>query len=860
MTLTPLGPLVRLLQFVSSRDAAEATIGDAVEELEDRIADGRAPHLPVLWLNLVVTRAVIAGLVIGATRLARSFRIALTDAVRAIRAAPVHSLVVTLVLACGITLGTVTYSIVDAVVLKPLPIDDSERLVNIPTWQDGKPVVASAEVFWRLDEQMTTVEDLAAHMTMGGLVVDANDVTDGRSVMHATADLFRLLRLSPAIGRFWSADDEASGDTNVAVIGYRFWRDRFAGDPSVVGRTISIERRTYTVIGVLPATSDHPDVQLLASTVWIPMPPPRDGSNHHLFFGLVARMHPGVSPRDVGDEVKRLSGVPDWKPDVRPLLHGYVESVRRWMLLALGAAALVVLVGCANAANLMLTRAIARTQEMAVRASLGASRRQIAVSVLVEGLLLSTGATACALLFSIAGVAAAKAAVMTALPGTFRAASIALNGRVFAAAVVCAIVTGMMSALVPAWQTSRTSVSILLKDASAPTTTGRRRWRSTILTTEIATVVVLLVVSWLFVVSLIRAAGVDLGIDRANLLAVNPRLDFQITVDEVQQRLERVPGVVDVATARGAGLPIVGRAFGGAWITTTIDAADAPATAPVTPLTTLRYNVTSNYFSTAGLAFRQGDTWPAGTSDTSPVVVVDERVARHLFGGDNPIGRQIRAASPAGTFTVIGVVPYVQTYGPEESAPPAVYFPLRPDPARRFAVLFVRTSRPPQQMQSTISDVLAPIAPVPGERIVFAADDALSRLTATRRFLAALMSVFGIAGGLLGAVGVYAVMASFVAQQTREIGVRLALGASPSQVLRGVLTLAWRHLLAGIVLGVPVAWWLSRGFATMLFQVTPADATVYLGVGTLVAAIGLLAAWIPARRAGSIDPIVSLRR
>jgi ABC-type antimicrobial peptide transport system permease subunit len=163
-------------------------------------------------------------------------------------------------------------------------------------------------------------------------------------------------------------------------------------------------------------------------------------------------------------------------------------------------------------------------------------------------------------------------------------------------------------------------------------------------------------------------------------------------------------------------------------------------------------------------------------------------------------------------------------------------------------------------MQSELAEVLAPVAPVPGERIVFAADDALSRLTATRRFLAALMSVFGIAGVLLGAAGVYAVMASCVAQQTREIGVRLALGASPSQILRGVLTLAGRHLLAGLVLGLPIAWWLSRGFASMLFQVTPADVSVYIGVGGLIVLMGSLAAFVPARRAGSIDPIISLRR
>ncbi|OFW26059.1 MAG: hypothetical protein A3G21_00255 [Acidobacteria bacterium RIFCSPLOWO2_12_FULL_66_21] len=220
----------------------------------------------------------------------------------------------------------------------------------------------------------------------------------------------------------------------------------------------------------------------------------------------------------------------------------------------------------------------------------------------------------------------------------------------------------------------------------------------------------------------------------------------------------------------------------------------------------------------------------------------------------------MRATEPAGIFTLVGTVPHVYARGAEEDDPPAAYFNLKPDPARIFAGLLVRASRPPEQMLPLLTEVLEPVGPDLKEPFVFAADEAVRRLTATRRFNAGLMSVFGLVGMLIGAAGVYAVMTSFVAQQTREIGVRVALGATPARIQRAMLALAWRHLLAGLALGVPVAWWLSRGLTALLFQVTAADASVYAGVAALLSGVGLMAAWIPARRAARIDPIVSLRR
>jgi predicted permease len=860
MTSAPARALVWLLRLVSSRDEANAAVGDVFEELHERNKSDRGPSRPRLWLNLQIIRAIGTAVVTRMPRLVRSGGLIIRDATRALRAAPAQALFIVLVLAIGISAGTITFSVVDAVILRPLPVEEPNQLVTI-AGPDFKRRI-SPEMYWRIREHLQSVDTLAARSTTTGVTFTVSSVTQGGAVTAASSDIFRLLRWSPAIGRFWTTEDEARGDVDVAVLGHRFWRERFQGSTSVLGEKVTVDERprAYRVIGVLPGNADHPELDLTSTPVWIPLVVPRTGSGH--WGGILARLRPGVSIAQVSGDVERIVSLPEWRPVVSPLHEVYVSRLRGWMMLALGAAGLVVLIACVNAANLMLTRSSGRAQELAVRASLGASRRRLAAAMLAEGLLLSAGATGVALLVGIAGVRAVKNAITTALLGTFRAETISLNGRVLAAAVAAAVLTGVLVSLVPAWQSSRTPLSSLLKDATAAST-ARRRWRSVFLVTEVATVVVLLVVSWLFVASLIRVAGIELGIDRANLLAVKPRAEFRGSVDDVKRTLEVLPDVKSVAVATGASLPLIGSAFGGAWITNTMTRADGSAGSDdARKLTVLQYRVTANYFDVAGMSFLRGRTWPDDPALNATAVVLDEQGARQLFGADDPVGRQVRATDPAGVFTVVGTVPHVFARGPEATDPPAAYIALSPNPARNYAGLFVKTSRPADEMVALVNDALTSLAPLtpPDEPFVFVADEAVRRITATRRFNAGLMSAFGLVGVLIGAAGVYAVMGSFVAQQTREIGVRLALGATPLRIQRGVLALAWRHLLIGLALGVPVAWWLSRGFASLLFQVTPGDVSVYIGVSTTLIAIGVLAAWIPAHRAGKVDPLVSLRQ
>jgi predicted permease len=862
MLPTPSGVLVWLLRMVSSRDEAAAAVGDILEEFEERTRSGRAPRLPRFWVNLQTMRAIATTMVAGVPRVSRSAGLILRDSVRALRAAPASSLFVILVLAIGVTVGTITFSVVDAVILRPLPVERPEQLVTIPTGDVLPPFSTriTPEKYWLLREHLASVEYLTARTTLSGETMTVRGISEQQSLYRAGAEIFPMLRWSAAIGRLWTREDEDAGVTDVAVLGHRFWQEQLGGDPSILGETVSIgdRERTYRVIGVLSASSDRDGFDLTTAAIWVPHVVPRSGEGR--VGGLLARMRPGVTPAQVAGDVQRLVGSADWRPDVKPLLDQYTSRSSQWMLMALGAAAMVVLIACVNAANLMLTRSAGRARELAIRASLGASRRQIASAVLTEGLLVSFAATLCAVLFSLAGVRMAKVAIETMLPGTFRASTIALDGRVLVVALAAAVITGLLVSLVPAWQTSRAPISSLLKDAEGATSTGRRRWRSVFLTAEVAMVTVLLVVSWLFVVSLVRVVGTNLGIDRTNLLAVTTRYEFRGTADEVEARLTGLPGVAGVARSTASSLPLISRAYHGAWHTTTLERADGqPAAGGDVPIETLQYRVTPNFFDVAGIAFRRGTTWPAGTEAEMPAMVLDEQAARHLFGDQDAVGRQVRSSAPKGIFTVTGTVAPVYARGAEEQNRPSAYFASLPSPTRTFASFFVKTMRPAEEMVPLVNEALTSIMPTALEPFVFVADAAVQRITAVRRFNGGLMAAFGIVGVLIGAAGVYAVMAAFVAQQTREIGVRMALGATPARIQRGVMTLAWRHLAAGLAIGVPAAWWLSRGLAALLFQVTPADVSVYAGVAVLLCGVGILSAWIPARRAASVDPIVSLR-
>jgi predicted permease len=857
MAPRPPALLVALLEGLSSRAAASAAVGDILEELGALVSAGEGPAMPRVWLAARLVRAIAAASAAAVPRAARTAGLMVRDAWRSVRRAPAHSLSVMSILALGITVGTLTFSVVDAVLLKPLPLDHPEELVSISSNNfPSRPFKQlSPPQYLDFRERTRTLTGVATLSQFTGGEATVDGVTQYLDVTWATADAFDVLRLKTAIGRSWSREDEARGQLDGALLGYAFWTRRFNRDPNVLGKPVVIGKRSFRVIGVLAASTDAPEIGLISSPIWAPQGLSRGTPSDSRVAGIIGRLRPGVTPDAVAAELQDIAGI-DWRPNVVSLPDSYAKGVQSWMLLALGAAALVMLIACVNAANLLLARSAHRSQEMAIRSSLGASRRRVALSVMVEGLFLSAGATAVTLLVAIWGVSAARSMLTTMVLGLFRAQAIALNSRVLAAAIAAAVVTGLLAGVIPAWHMSRGSVVDLLKDGGAGATRGGRRWRSAFLVAEMASVCVLVVIAWMFVGSLVKVVSIDLGVDLRHQLAVKPRLAFKGPVDQVKQRIEQIPGVSGVATSTGASLPVFGRAFSGAWITTKMRAGREGAS----PVEVLDYRVSQNFFEVAGMTFTRGSAWARDVDPVTDVpVVLDEQAARQLFGDAEAIGRQVTTTDLPGVHTVVGIVPHVRARGPEENVPPSAYFPIKPSPTRIFAGLLVRTSGPPEPLVPIITKALEPFAPNQPEPYVFAADEAVRRITMTRRFNAWLMSSFGFAGLLIGAAGIFAVMASIVAQQTREIGVRIALGATPAAIERAVLTTAARHVGLGLAIGLPAAWWCSRGFATLLFRVTPTDISVYAGVAVLLGVVGIVAAIVPARRASRVDPVISLR-
>lgn len=787
----------------------------------------------------------------------RAAPLALRDAWRSVRRAPAHSLFVISILALGITVGTLTFSVVDAVLLKPLPLDHPDELVsirsnNFPT----KPFKAlTPQQYFDFRDGTRSLSGITTVSTNIGGDATVDGVTEFLNVTYTPADTFTVLRLKTAIGRVWTREDEAQGRLDGVLLGYSFWASRFNRDPNVLGKPIVIGKRSFQVIGVLDASSSTPEFQLLSAPIWAPTSMSRNTPSGSYVAGIIGRMRPGMTPEMVAMEIPTVTGV-DWHPAVVSLPESYSMGVRSWMLLALGASALVVLIACVNAANLLLARATQRSQEIAIRSSLGASRRRVAASVLIEGLCLSAGATAVALLVATWGISALRAVLATNVLGLFRVQAITLNGRVFAAAIAAAFLTGLLSAVVPAWQMSRTSVVELLKDGSPGATRGGGRWRSGFLVAEMASVCVLVVIAWMFVGSLIKVLSVDLGVDPRHQLAVTPRMPFKVPIDQVTAVLERLPGVSGVAISIGASLPPIFGSAGGAWVTTKMSANGKSAL----PLEVLDHRISQNYFDVAGLTFKQGSVWARDVDpSTDAPVVLDEWTARELFGDANPMGQSVTTTDLPGVHQVVGIVQHLRETGPEREVQSSAYFPIKPNPTRSFAAILVRASGPPAPLVSIIMKALEPYAPNQPEQYVYSADQMMRMLTRARRFNAWLMSSFGLAGLLIGAAGIFAVMASMVAQQTREIGVRVALGATPAVIQRGVLKTAVRHVALGLTVGLPAAWWCSRGFGSLLFQVTPTDVSVYAGVALLLGGVGLAAAVVPARRASKIDPVTSLR-
>lgn len=869
-----------VLRRLVSRTDADALIGDVVEDMN------RPPHrahdaslrVRVEWRMWgLIGAAVMTEL----RRAVRAFRFMLRDAQRSLQRSPGSTAFIVLVLTISIAAATVTFSVVDAVVLRPLPFAADQDLVAIQLRTDPSKEFATRSLspfeYFAFKERLTGLAALGAVESGRQTLMPAGE-SEPLVAARVTASLFDLLKVRPLLGRTLLADDEAEGRDAVAVLSYEVWQRRFGGEPAIVGRSLPMTsqaldggttQRSFTVVGVMPRGFAYPFSRNQRTpspqrtemwTPYVPTPEERVDARSR-YLDVVGRRQSDVRTEAVEAKLGAVAGVlvaeqesPDPPPVFRvmSLKDTIIGPVQGWMRLALLAVGLVLLIACVNVANLQLARASARVRELSIRASLGATRRHVIASLLVESVILSLLSVTLAILVSRWGIEIAK----SALPqGIARAEDIGLDLRVLTAAIVAAVTTGVLFGVVPAWQASRQDLVGALKLGGTTIVAGRERWRAMFAVAQVAVVTILLVSATLVIASFIRVTNADLGFDRSDLLTVTPHGVPTAMRPDLLTQLRHVPGVSNVSTVENGSPPLIAAGFGGGASGTMVQAVDPPRDAK--PLRVEYRRVSSDYFQVAGLRVLHGQVVDETDVNGVGAVIVDETTAMALFGRKDAVSAELTGGGSIGRRRVLAVVRDVRANGPELAARPQIYLPSS---RQAFGYLVIRITKPAATVIPDIRLTIARLQSLGSRPIeIYSAEDAFRNITADRRFNATLMTIFGVLAVFIGAAGVYGVMASIVAQRKREIGVRLALGAPVRRVLAGVVAHALRCVAIGLAVGLPVAFGTSRIFRGLLFEVTNTDVSTYAIVSGLLLAVGVIAALVPALRASRVDPMVVLR-
>jgi predicted permease len=863
----------RLLRLALGAYKASALLGDLEEEAA-RVGASRAWIRRQAWRYAVT--AAGAAVVRTKSRMLTTIYSAGRDTWRSVRRFSASTVMAFVILASSIGAGTMTFSFVDPVVLRPLPYPEPNRLVVAfgATPRNSRDMHVSPADYFTWRDSTTAFEELAAWMNMGSVTVSHSPASEQIGVTRATANLFRALRVQPIVGTAFRSEHEVPGRDDVALISHRLWQQQFGGATDIVGRPFRTSRGLLTVIGVMPPSFVFPADRVLPSEIWRPLAIQPDertisaASGRSRYVQVVGRLRDGVTLDLAHADVERVTRhlatsspqhYVEWRVRTGTMLDVLTERVRGWMLLVLCAVALVIATACANVANLLLTRGTARRKDIAIRTSLGATRGQIACGLLFETLMLSLTAAAAGVVLAYWGLETAKAALPTGIP---RAATIALDLRVVVVAAGASVATALAFGIGPALQASHVNPSEMLRDSGrAHIGHLRYRWRSALLIAQVALVTMLLAATTLLVGSLIRALNADLGFNREGLLAarVTPALPPDGPLRDAARRefygrlekdLREIPGITHVATV----MPTV-PLYRDASSSTRIFRA---ARTDVDPIVADMRRVSIDYFATLGIQIGKGRQFSEGDR-RARVAILDELAAGQLFGTTDALDSLIVLGNR--DYRIIGVAKTVWFLGPEEAPLPQLYLPLDVAPSSTMTVV-VRTSLPIERAAPVLEAQLGSMMPAgtAAERVEIQVMDTLFRqLTADRRFNAGLIGAIGVLAFIIGIAGIYGVTASTVAQQTREIGIRMALGASATRVVRSVTWTTSRLLLIGTVLGLVGAWVLSDVLRSVVFGIQPTDVIVYAVPAVFIAAGGLVAAFVPTRRAARIDPLIALR-
>jgi putative ABC transport system permease protein len=806
----------------------------------------------------------------------------LKTAFRSLRASRGFTFVALTVLALGIGAGTAIFSVVDAVVLRGLPFDEHDRLGVIyekdtkraTTFGEGSATPQTYLDWRQLQQPFQQITAIAG--TGFRLKTEGGEPSDVRA-QRITAEFFPVLRVAPMLGRAFTLDDEVEGRHHVTILTHGFWQRRFGGARDVVGHTIDLSETSYEIVGVMPPTFSYPVGSDRPAEILVPLMLTKDdrvkGTNRNFNYTVIGRLKDGLSFQQATEQMWRLSEQldekdPKWAPGRRAYvltLHEHlVGKVRGWMLVLLGAVVLVLLIACANVANLMLVRATGRSREMGIRAALGASPWRLVRALLAEGIVLSLGGAVLGLALASAGIRILRAWLPAGLP---RVASIGIDLRVLVAAVGAALLTGIVFGIIPALQSARPDLVASLKEGGRSATAGGRaqRLRSMLVVAEVALAVILLVGAGLFTGSFVRLMRVDPGFDYHHVIALNIGLrllpgekfgdDYAarsaIYVQQVIDAVSRVPGAQMVAMVNG-GLPLTG-----SWSRTRVtlpgrgelqgDGDDVD-----------RRTVTPNYLQLMRIPLLEGRYLSADDRPGAPlVVVVNQAAAQRYWPGQEAIGQHVTLNK--NDYVVVGVVGNIHHLGPEIAPRQECYIPAVQD-KQYGGSLVIRTMGDPMAVLPAVKAAIWSVNKeqrLTGDTVTL--ERYMDRLIAQRRFNMAVLTLFGVLGLVIAAVGIYGVMAYVVAQRTNEIGVRMALGATRGNVVAMVLRRAAALMIVGLAIGSAGAWYLSAGVKTFLFEVQPNDVGIFAAAIGILACAGLVASALPARRAATVDPLVALR-
>jgi putative ABC transport system permease protein len=809
----------------------------------------------------------------------------LRAALRSLRSSPAFTAVAIAVLALGIGAGTAIFSVVDAVVLRGLPFDQHDRLTAILEHDTLRPETfgsgaTTPQMFLDWRERQQPFQSMAASAsTRFELRNDRGEPEDARG-LRVTHEFFPTLRIHPLLGRLFTADDEAEGSHRVVVLSHAFWQRWFGGSPDAVGATMAVGSHVYEVVGVLPRGVVYPVASDRPTDMFVPAMFPnedrvRGGSRNYNWF-VVGRLKDGVSREQAGQQMDALMAQldeqhPKWSPGRRArvvsLHERLVGRVRGWMLMLLAAVGLVLLIACANVANLMLARATVRARETGIRAALGASGWRLVRGLLVESLVLALAGAAGGIVLAWFGMQALMAWLPPNLP---RVAAIGLDLRVVAMACAAAVTTGLLFGALPAIQAARPDLASALKDSGrSATASGRRQFfRNALVVAEVALAVVLLVGAGLFIGSFASLMRIDPGFDYRNVLVLevsvppDPTLSGTELWEDMSRRgrpyvedmlaaVSRVPGVLEAGGVAN-GLPLAG-----SWSRSVPSFPGRPRPEGDDAAIDQRV-VTANYLQVMRIPLVRGRHLKDGDVEGAELVaLVNEAAVRRYWPGEDALGQRIEINGAE--RVVVGIFGDIRHLGPEQPARQEVYMPVaqRPTPG---ITLVMRTSGRPE---AVLADVKAAIWSVNRDQRLTAEtvtlEGYMSRLIAERRFTMALLGLLGLLGLVIAAAGIYGVMAYVVSQRTGEIGVRMALGATRARVVGMVMRRAALLVGLGLVLGSAAAWALAANVEAFLFQVQPHDIRIFASVLSVLAAAGLLASALPARRASSVDPLIALR-